>query len=117
MNFEKLFGKTCEKLGYNPEQYNVWLTFLDPDKMQELNARTRGINSPTDVLSYPLEMKVKSNKIELGDIIICKKIAGKRKMPIDFLYIHGLLHLFGYDHPTSADEEKMNILAEEILYE
>jgi len=82
MNFKKLFQKTCKKLGYDPVKYNVWLTFLDSYKMQELNLRTRGIDKPTDVLAYPLDVKVESLQIELGDIIICKEFAKQQKMPI-----------------------------------
>ena len=115
--FDALFNATCEKLGKNPMKFNAWLTFLNSNKMRMLNLRTRGIDKSTDVLSFPVEMRIDSGITELGDIVICKRIARRNKISVPFLYVHGLLHLLGYDHLNETDEVMMNNLTEEILDE
>ena len=80
--------------------------------MKNLNKKYRKINKPTDVLSFPLNMKIKS-KIYLGDIAISYEIVNKRSYNSSFVYeldkmwIHGYLHLSGYDHIKNLDFEKM----------
>tara|TARA_B100000963_G_scaffold234994_1_gene205391 strand:- start:169 stop:636 length:468 start_codon:yes stop_codon:yes gene_type:complete len=86
-----------------------------------LNRKFRKKNKSTDVLSFPfqtkseLNKKLKNNKeIYLGDIIINlnkiknKKILKDFKFEFDQLWIHGLVHLFGYDHKKDKDFVKMN---------
>ena len=87
-----------------------------------LNNKFRKKNRPTDVLSFPfqskneLKKKLKKNKekeIYLGDIIINlnkikhKNIKNNFKIEFDRLWIHGLVHLFGYNHKKNNDFEKM----------
>ena len=92
------------------KEFTVFLT--NNSKMKNLNKKYRKINKPTDVLSFPLNMKIKS-KIYLGDIAISYEIVNKRSYNSSFLYeldkmwIHGYLHLSGYDHIKNLDFEKM----------
>tara|TARA_B000000609_G_scaffold72735_1_gene54533 strand:- start:79 stop:519 length:441 start_codon:yes stop_codon:yes gene_type:complete len=92
------------------KEFTVFLT--NNSKMKNLNKRYRKINKPTDVLSFPLNMKIKS-KIYLGDIAISYEIVNKRSYNSSFVYeldkmwIHGYLHLSGYDHIKNLDFEKM----------
>ena len=92
------------------KEFTVFLT--DNSKMKNLNKKYRKINKPTDVLSFPLNMKIKS-KIYLGDIAISYEIVNKRSYNSSFVYeldkmwIHGYLHLSGYDHIKNLDFEKM----------
>ena len=92
------------------KEFTVLLT--NNSKMKNLNKRYRKINKPTDVLSFPLNMKIKS-KIYLGDIAISYEIVNKRSYNSSFVYeldkmwIHGYLHLSGYDHIKNLDFEKM----------
>ena len=85
-----------------------------------LNRKFRKKNKSTDVLSFPfqtkseLNKKLKNNKeIYLGDIIINlnkiknKKILKDFKFEFDQLWIHGLVHLFGYDHKKDKDFKNM----------
>ena len=73
----------------------------------------RKINKPTDVLSFPLNIKIKS-KIYLGDIAISYEIVNKRSKnsffdyELDKMWIHGYLHLNGYDHIKYKDFQKMS---------
>ncbi len=92
------------------KEFTVFLT--NNSKMKNLNKKYRKINKPTDVLSFPLNMKIKS-KIYLGDIAISYEIVNKRSYNSSFVYeldkmwIHGYLHLSGYDHIKNLDFEKM----------
>ena len=85
-------------------------------KIKQLNKKFRNKNTTTDVLSFPfyekseLKKKLKKDKeIYLGDIIVnYNKILNKNnisgfKLEFDTLWVHGLLHLFGYDHKKNKD--------------
>ena len=93
------------------KEFTVFLT--NNSKMKNLNKKYRKINKPTDVLSFPLNIKIKS-KIYLGDIAISYEIVNKRSYNSSFVYeldkmwIHGYLHLKGYDHVKNVDYKKMN---------
>ncbi len=89
-------------------------------EITNLNKRFRKKNKTTDILSFPfqtfseLKKKIKKGEeIYLGDIIInFNKISDKKmikyfEFEFDRLWIHGLLHLFGYNHKRDADFEKM----------
>ena len=82
-------------------------------RMKKLNNKFRKVNKPTDVLSFPLKIKTKSN-IYLGDIAISYEIVNKRskKSPFDHeldkMWIHGYLHLSGHDHIKYKDFKKMS---------
>ena len=81
--------------------------------MKNLNKKFRKINKSTDVLSFPLNIKLKSN-IYLGDIAISYEIVNKRSKKssfdheLDKMWIHGYLHLSGYDHVKNLDYKKMH---------
>ena len=79
------------------------------DEIQEINAAHRGINKPTDVLSFPYEDMPMS---PLGSIVIsqefvaskAKELGHSAKDEYTLLFIHGLLHLLGYDHEVDSGE-------------
>ena len=91
-----------EILGSN---YELSLVFVSPKKIQELNRIYRNINKPTDILSFPLSKTS-------GEIFICKSAARKEAVKFDrayenfltFLFIHGLVHLKGYDHGDKMEK-------------
>ena len=118
------------------EQYNnpveVSVTFTDNKKIRELNRKFRGIDRATDVLSFPLfdyEGKSEEPPVDelvgmLGDIVISLEQAAKQAEKYNhsfereaaFLCVHSMLHLLGYDHETSKeDEEDMRRRQSEIL--
>jgi len=110
----QIFEKTCKVLGKNSKDYNADVTFLTADEIRELNLKWRGKDKPTDVLSFPLgDFNPATKKTELGDIVICRECAGEYSE--EFLYLHGLLHLFGYTHDTDEDEDTMNAVVAEVL--
>ena len=101
----------------------IYLTLLlsGNKEIKFLNKKFRNKNKPTDVLSFPFQTKKelkkklkKEKEIYLGDIIInLNKIKNKNKknffkLEFDYLWIHGLVHLFGHDHKKNKDFEEMN---------
>ena len=98
---------------------------VDNDKIHEINREYRGIDRPTDVISFALEENEEYEVKErlLGDIYIsidkvyeqAKEYNHSVKRELFFLVTHGFLHLLGYDHMNKEDEEKMFSLQEEIL--
>ena len=100
---------------------------VDNEKIHEINKTYRGIDRPTDVISFALEededYEVKERL--LGDIYIsidkvyeqAKEYNHSVKRELFFLVTHGFLHLLGYDHMKKEDEEIMFPLQEKILEE
>jgi len=109
------------------------LLFVEEEEIQQLNYQYRYKNAVTDVLSFPLEEDVAAYLSEhdflpgenllLGDIIICAARAAEQaqeyghslEREIFFLFVHGLLHLLGYDHTEKEDEQVMRSLQTAIL--
>ena len=95
--------------------------------IKKLNKQFRKINKPTDVLSFPSFSKknyfksIKQKNIYLGDIAICYEIIKKRSKKEGFIHefdkvwVHGFLHLLGYDHVKKSDYLKMIKVENEIL--
>lgn len=130
----------------------ISLTFVDDEQIHELNKQYRGIDRPTDVLSFAIrelgedELEIIYDVEEyeendgnedhldddesgeaviepLGDIIIsiptaiaqAEEYGHSIEREIGFLFIHGLLHLIGYDHDDEAEEKEMFSRQEQIL--
>lgn len=97
----------------------VALLLADDAMLRDLNARFRGKDAPTNVLSFPSN----GRKGFLGDIAIayetCVREAAEKGVPFAahtaHLIAHGLLHLVGHDHQNDADAEHMEGLEAEIL--
>ncbi|MGD6872696.1 rRNA maturation RNase YbeY [Sutcliffiella horikoshii] len=108
------------------------VTFVDNDRIQEINREYRDKDRPTDVISFAME-ELGEGEIEihydeeaprmLGDIIISIPKAEEQaeeyghsvKRELGFLALHGLLHLLGYDHENETDEKIMFDKQKEIL--
>ena len=102
------------------------LTLVDNKKIHELNKQYRGVDRPTDVLSFALEDNehIKLPIRQLGDVIVsidkmreqAKEFNHSEKRELSFLVCHGLLHLLGYDHTKSKEEEEKQFgLQDKIL--
>tara|TARA_B100001540_G_scaffold237712_1_gene212165 strand:- start:1903 stop:2346 length:444 start_codon:yes stop_codon:yes gene_type:complete len=93
------------------KEFSIMLT--DNKNMKNLNKKFRKKNMPTDVLSFPINNLLK-NKKYIGDIAISFEIVNKRSknsnffIEFDKMWIHGYLHLIGYDHKSNSDFYKMN---------
>ncbi len=126
--------KKIEKLNKKNIQYQkkvIFCTLLlsSNNEIKELNKRFRNKNESTDVLSFPFYNKnefvnkIRKNKeIYLGDIIVnLNKIKSKKnlirfKLEFDKLWIHGLVHLLGYDHKKNKDYVSMNNVEKKFLF-
>lgn len=104
------------------------IIFVDNEKIHELNKQFRGVDRPTDVISFALEdaeEEFLSTIRVLGDIYIsipkmqeqAKEYGHSEKRELAFLVVHGLLHLLGYDHQTEEEEKVMFRIQEEMLNE
>lgn len=116
------------------ESGEVSLTFVDDETIRTLNLEYRGLDQPTDVLSFALKERTADEQETelwfedeapdlLGDIVISVPMAKRQsneyghslEREISFLFIHGFLHLIGYDHDHPEAERKMFARQEEIL--
>ena len=102
-------------------EISVMLT--DNEGIRTLNSLHRGIDRPTDVLSFPLYEYDEMGELCLGDIVISVERAYEQaeeyghspEREIGFLTVHSMLHLFGYDHMTPEEEKEMFGYQSEIL--
>jgi probable rRNA maturation factor len=77
------------------------IELVDEQRIQELNRDHRGKDSPTDVLSFPIdEDEPVAGPRELGDVVICPE----QTQDLVEAVVHGVLHLCGYDHETDNGE-------------
>ena len=84
--------------------------FVDAERISALNAEHRGIESPTDVLSFPVDLDGDApGERELGDVVICPE----HTEDLSEAVVHGTLHLVGMDHET--DRGEMLALQAEIV--
>lgn len=110
---DDVINHTLDKLNVTGAHMDV--IFIDDEKMHEMNKKYRNIDRTTDVLSFALEDNdnIKLPVRELGDVFISipkmKEQAieynHSEKRELSFLVCHGLLHLLGFDHTKSKEEE------------
>lgn len=104
------------------------IIFVNLEEIHKLNKEYRGIDRPTDVISFALEdsddFEVDGLRV-LGDIYICidrmkeqaKEYGHSQMRELSFLTCHGLLHLLGYDHMEKEEEKIMFDKQDKILEE
>lgn len=94
------------------------IALVDDDYIRRLNHTYRNLDEPTDVLSFPMD-----EEGLLGDVVISLERAEKQaadyghsfQREVAFLLVHGILHLFGYDHDNDKEQRKMRDREEAIL--
>lgn len=127
---QELLFLAADKEGVS-EGTEVSVTFVDNERIKEINREYRDKDQPTDVISFAMEemgegeIAIIGEDIPkvLGDIIISIPRAKEQAedyghsfaRELGFLAVHGFLHLLGYDHMTKEDEEKMFSRQKEIL--
>ena len=114
--FQKICNAFPKKYKFLNKKVSFTLLLSNNKNIQKLNKLFRKKNKPTDILSFPLTKKVKISKQTcLGDIIISynfmnkpKSLNTKRfKEKVIKIFIHGFLHLLGFDHKKNKDYIKM----------
>ena len=123
-----LAGHVYTRLYIHPES-ELGITLVDVERMTTLHEDWMNEPGPTDVLSFPIDELTPGTEEDptgpgiLGDIVICPQFAShdaqKANKTLDqhvqFLTVHGLLHLLGYDHATEEDYARMFALQDELL--
>ena len=101
---------TIKDFTYKNLEFTILLT--NNKRMRKLNKKFRKKNKATDVLSFPFTDNIKERKY-LGDIALSYEIINKRskktnfKFELDRMWVHGYLHLIGYNHKKKVDFKKM----------
>ena len=120
---------TVEKV--DQEKCEISLSFVDEEKIRQLNKDFRSIDRVTDVLSFPIEdffNEDRENILEktylmLGDVVICLDVARKQaddlghsfEREVMYLTCHSILHLLGYDHIEDDDKKIMRAKEKEVM--
>lgn len=111
------------------DRSEISVTFVDMEEIHQLNRDYRGVDSPTDVLSFPqfddLDDLPEEGEIALGDVVICKEKAEEQakefghsfEREILYLFVHSVLHLLGYDHMDEDEKKIMRRHEEEVMTE
>lgn len=123
---DKYYYETLKVLKLE-DNYDLSLIICGPISIRRINRDYRNIDSVTDVISFALlddeDGFEYEDRIELGDIFInrdkvlsqAKEYDHSIKREFVFLFVHGLLHLLGYDHMNKEDEKKMFSLQKKII--
>ncbi|MER1976873.1 rRNA maturation RNase YbeY [Pseudocitrobacter faecalis] len=105
------------------EESEVTIRLVDTAESHELNLTYRGMDKPTNVLSFPFEAPPGMEMPLLGDLIICRQVvereAKEQNVSLDshwaHMVVHGSLHLLGYDHIQDDEAEEMEGIETEIM--
>lgn len=105
------------------EESEVTIRLVDISESHELNMTYRGMDKPTNVLSFPFEAPPGMEMPLLGDLIICRQVVEKEAKEQEkellahwaHMVIHGSLHLLGYDHIVDEEAEEMESIETEIM--
>jgi probable rRNA maturation factor len=118
-----------------PKDTEMSVTLMDNEAIHQINKQYRGVDKPTDVISFAIEENdptevpiiLPDDEFDLprniGDIMVsvdkvieqAKYLGHSPQRELGFLVVHGFLHLNGYDHMNDADEAEMFGLQREIL--
>lgn len=112
---KKVIITAAELEGYSGGEVSI--AFVSNQQIKELNSKYRDKDQITDVLSFPIDDEM------LGDIIISAKRAAEQaleyghslKRELAYLTVHGMLHLFGYDHQSEEEKKEMRQKEERVL--
>ena len=136
-DFSALKQAFCEEADANLP-LTAEIVICGEEEIKELNARFRKTDRVTDVLSFPAldgilgkEIRAEdfpydideNGMLSIGSVVICKAVAVRQaeeyghslERELNFLAVHGLLHLLGYDHIDESDRVKMREREEKVL--
>ena len=126
---KKAIADAVYKVLNQTDKLKAEIVFSENEEMRSLNRDTRGVDSVTDVLSYPTLDGVRGkvlhreqhlteldgNYLFIGSIVLCegrikeqaKELGHSTERETTYLIVHGLMHLFGYDHIKRNDKKEM----------
>ncbi len=118
--FERWVQSALEPMDSSVE---LAVRIVGEQESQQLNSRYRGIDKPTNVLSFPFEAPPGSDSDYLGDLVICAPLVQREaqqqhkpeKHHWAHMVVHGVLHLRGYDHQLDVQAVEMEALEKRIL--
>ena len=121
-----IYTKHTVELEIDDKKYSI--VVAEPNKaqkeeMQSMNKKFRSKDHPTNVLAFPIDNSLDLDTDSLGDIAICHEVVLKEAKEqnkevrdhMAHIFIHGVLHLLGYDHHQEAQAEIMENLERRIL--
>ena len=109
-----------------PEAMELSVLAVDVDTITNLNSQHMGVEAPTDVLAFPMDLPGETAPGEptiLGDVVLCPEVAAQQaaehgnspQAEQDLLLVHGLLHLLGHDHADEEERRAMFSLTDRLL--
>ena len=123
--FKKICQAFPKKYKFLNKKVSLTLLLSNNENIKKLNKNFRNQNKSTDILSFPFQERLKKSKNNyIGDIIISYNYIDKPKSQdlkrfkkkLIKIFIHGFLHLIGFDHKKNIDYKKM-IIEEEKIYQ
>ncbi len=123
--FKKIVKLVGKELRMNSKM-ELGLIIVNNKEIKKINQKYRNKNYATDILSFPqgaIEIHKQIGYYLLGDMYVsfekiesqAKEFGHSSKREWAYIFTHGLLHLFGYDHIKKSEEEKMNALTDKIM--
>ena len=114
----KILKSFPKKYQFNGKKVILTVLLSNNKKIKQLNKKFRKKDKPTDILSFPFGKKISKSIVYLGDIIISYDFINKPKSinisqfkdKLAKIFIHGFLHLVGFDHIKISEFKKMTIL-------
>lgn len=133
-----VYNRALEYFGQTEDIFEIDLEGVSKEDIHEINLAERGVDRPTDVLSfqnidtihlpcnasdYPMDIDYETGKIMLGDILVCLDIMQEQAVEyghtktreMAYLTLHGVLHLFGFDHILDDDKKVMRTHEDNIM--
>lgn len=121
-SFTSLFAKTMKLLHKVKQEGSIEVSFVGEKEIQLLNKKYRDKDKVTDVLSFGFEETKDMEKGLFGQLVICPAQAQRQKgkerslkSELNTLFVHGLLHIFGFDHENDEDFYTMQGIEKRIL--
>ncbi len=121
----------CEEEGFDPGNISFSLSIVDGESIRQLNKEYRGVDSVTDVLSFPQfdseedlsDWDMEGEELMIGDVVICTDRAKEQaeefghsyERELIYLFVHSLFHLFGNDHMEEEDKKVMRAKEEKVM--
>ena len=115
--------------GLDPAFCEISVSFVDDGTIREINRENRGVDSVTDVLSFPqfddLADIDQKRPYLLGDVVLCTAQAQRQAeefghsvdRELVYLFVHSMCHLVGYDHMTEEEKTEMRAAEEAVMAE